>query len=126
MISAQADEIPLQRLQIVKGWTDASGQSHVEVVDVAGGDNGATVDLDTCEPQTAGSDTLCGVWTDPDFDPAAPAFYYARVVEDPTCRWSWRDCLSLPEGERPDLCTDSRMPETVSERAWTSPIWVSP
>jgi hypothetical protein len=126
VISAQADEIPLQRLQIVKGWTDASGQSHVEVVDVAGGDNGATVDLDTCEPQTAGSDTLCGVWTDPDFDPAAPAFYYARVVEDPTCRWSWRDCLSLPEDERPDLCTDSRMPETVSERAWTSPIWVSP
>ena len=126
VVSAQADQIPLQRIQIVKGWTDASGESHVEVIDVAGGDNGADVDLETCAPRTAGSESLCGVWTDPAFDPAAPAFYYARVVEDPTCRWSWRDCLSLPVDERPALCEDERMPKVVSERAWTSPIWVSP
>ena len=126
VVSAQADQIPLQRIQIVKGWTEATGQSRVAVVDVAGGDNGASVDPETCAPRPAGSDTLCGVWTDPDFDPAAPAYYYARVVEDPTCRWSWRDCLSLPEDTRPALCDDPRMPRTVSERAWTSPIWVSP
>lgn len=126
VVSAQADVVPLQRVQIVKGWTDATGQSHIEVVDVAGGESEAGVDLETCEPRSTGSQTLCGVWTDPDFDPAAPAFYYARVVEDPTCRWSWRDCLSLSEEDRPALCEDGRMPRTISERAWTSPIWVSP
>lgn len=123
--SADPDGVPLQRVQIVKGWTDAAGTSHVEVVDVAGGDNGASVDLDTCQPQPAGSDSLCGVWTDPDFDPAEPAFYYARVIEDPTCRWSWHDCLTLAPDARPDLCEDPRMPKTVHERAWTSPIWVT-
>jgi hypothetical protein len=123
--SADPDGVPLQRVQIIKGWTDASGASHVAVFEVAGGDDGASVDLDTCAPEPAGSETLCGAWTDPDFDPAVPAFYYARVLEDPTCRWSWRDCLTLAPDDRPALCEDPSMPKTLQERAWTSPIWVT-
>ena len=88
--------------------------------------DGASVDLDTCEPRGAGADSLCEVWTDPDHDPTLPTFYYARVIETPVCRWSWRDCLALPLSERPEICDDPTLPKTITERAWTSPIWVDP
>ncbi|MEM9174234.1 MAG: DUF3604 domain-containing protein [Myxococcota bacterium] len=118
---------PLQRIQIVKGWVDDAGAFHQSVVDVAGGpDAGAGVDPDTCEPEGQGAASLCSVWRDPDFDPARPAVYYARVLERPSCRWSTWVCLSLPEAERPDGCSDPRVPKTIQERAWTSPIWVGP
>jgi len=128
VVSAQMDPegVPLQRVQIIKGWTDATGASQISVVDVAGGDDGAEVDLGTCAPQTMGTTTLCGSWVDPDFDPGQPAFYYARVLEDPTCRWSWRDCIALDPADRPEVCEDESIPKTVQERAWTSPIWVTP
>ena len=113
---------PLQRAQIVKGWLDGAGERHIEVFDVAGGDNGASVDPLTCEPQGAGEQSLCGVWTDPGFDPDQPAFYYARVLENPVCRWSTRDCLALGK-DAPAVCTDGSLPETIQERAWSSPIW---
>ncbi len=113
---------PLQRVQIVKGWLDAAGVGHIAVFDVASAGTDASVDLDTCEPRGAGADALCGVWRDPQYDPSQPSFYYARVLEDPTCRWSWRDCLSLPTAERPKACDE--LPRTIQERAWTSPIWV--
>ncbi len=117
---------PLQRVQIIKGWLDSQGNQHIEVFDVAGEDTGASVDLDTCAPQGLGADSLCTVWQDPNFNPDESAFYYARVLENPVCRWSTRDCQSLAEDERPDVCDDPEMPKTIQERAWTSPIWYEP
>ncbi len=124
-ISALRDPqgLPLQRVQVIKGWVDAADMAHAEVYDVAGGDNGATVDPMTCEPQGEGADTLCTVWTDPDFDPTRPAYYYVRVVENPRCRWSVSDCQSLGD-MAPPICDE--LPTAIQERAWTSPIWYTP
>ncbi len=116
----------LQRIQIIKGWVGDEGGLHHRVVDVAGGDNGASVDPNTCEPQGAGEDFLCGVWRDPDFDPTRRAVYYARIVENPSCRYSAWDCLGLPESDRPSGCYGSPMQDVQQERAWTSPIWYTP
>jgi hypothetical protein len=69
---------------------------------------------------------LCGSWQDPDFDATVPAVYYARVLENPSCRWTAWQCLSLPKAERPALCDDGDRPWVIQERAWTSPIWYSP
>jgi hypothetical protein len=114
---------PLERLQIVKGWIE-DGERHERVFDVAGAGGTAGVDLDTCETTgTGGADSLCATWSDPDFDPARPAFYYARVLENPTCRWSTRQCLELSPEDRPPACSDPIVPKTIQERAWTSPIW---
>ena len=142
LVSALRDAMsaPLQRIQIIKGWVDpVSGDTTERVYDIAGDPgNGAAVDVTTCEP-TAGSDdagfgSLCGTWVDPDFDPAQPAFYYARILENPTCRWSRRwcndlslDCANADPASNVALacCTDA-LPPTVQERAWTSPIWYLP
>lgn len=119
---------PLQRAQIVKLWVDAAGTPHEAVIDVAGdAGNGASVDLATCEPQGPGADSLCAVWADPDFDPARPALYYARVLENPSCRWSTHLCNSLPADQREALgCGSLPVPATIQERAWTSPVWYTP
>jgi len=126
---------PLQRAQIVKGWVDASGQSHEAVYDVAGdADNGAGVDTSTCTPTGAGVDSLCAVWTDPDFDPQQRAFYYARVFENPTCRWSTLFCneqgidCSVPAAVPAEFaeCCNPAVAKTIQERAWSSPIWYRP
>jgi hypothetical protein len=125
---------PLQRIQIVKGWLEG-GEVRERVVDVAGTpDSGADVELPSCTPRGAGADQLCTVWRDAEFDPAAPAFYYARVVENPTCRWSARLCLAsgvdcrdpaaVPD-ELADCCREDHR-WTLQERAWTSPIWHAP
>jgi len=116
----------LQRLQIVKGWVDDDGIVHEEVVDVAGGPNDADVDPNTCTPRGAGHDVLCGVWRDPDFDPERRAVYYARAVENPSCRYHAWQCLGLPAGDRPGACDDDLMQDVQQERAWTSPIWYTP
>ncbi len=124
---------PLQRVQIVKGWIE-NGAPQEKVFDVAGGANGAGVDTATCETSGSGADTLCAVWRDPDFDPAERAFYYARVLENPTCRWSTRVCNAAGvQCDRPETigkgfggCCDERYPRFVQERAWTSPIWYAP
>ncbi|MCP3984212.1 MAG: DUF3604 domain-containing protein [bacterium] len=119
--------VPLQRLQIVKAWLGADGLFHQSVQDVAGdAANGASVDLGTCQPTGPGADSLCAVWEDPDFDSAMAAVYYARVIENPSCRWSTWHCLAIPEAERPDGCSDPRVPKTIQERAYTSPIWFEP
>ncbi len=125
VVSALRDPsgLPLQRAQVIKGWIDGGGVSRVEVFDVAGGDNGASVDPQTCEPQGAGTDSLCAVWTDPAFDPGQPAYYYVRVVENPSCRWSVEDCQALGDAA-PRVCAE--LPVAIQERAWTSPIWYSP
>jgi len=122
--TAGAPGHPLQRIQIIKGWVGSDGSFHQSVIDVAGNaDNGATVDPLSCEAEGEGFATLCGVWEDSAFDPQQDAVYYARVVENPSCRWSTRMCLSLPEGQRPDGCDNPRIPKVIQERAWTAPIW---
>ncbi len=138
VVSALADPgttaspgVPLQRIQIIKGWLGADGRQEV-VYDVAGNpNNGSDVDLETCEPRGSGSAMLCTVWQDPDFDPEAEAFYYARVLENPSCRWSHRACLAAgvrcdePESiaEGYEACCSETIPKVVQERAWSSPIW---
>ena len=125
----------LQRVQIVKGWVDAGGVSHEQVFDVAGDpNNGASVDTTTCTPSGAGFDSLCAVWDDPQFDPTQRAFYYARVLENPTCRWSTYHCnnqgidCSNPGSVPPEYseCCNPAVPKTIQERAWSSPIWYRP
>jgi hypothetical protein len=67
------------------------------------------------------------VWTDPAFDPARPAAYYLRAVENPTCRWSTHACNSLPPAKQAELhCADLGVPKTIQERAWSSPVWYTP
>jgi hypothetical protein len=124
---------PLQRLQIIKGWT-SDGEHHEQVFDVAcsdGGvvdpvthrcpDNGASVDLTDCSiSANVGAGELRALWQDPAFDPDQRAFYYARVLENPTCRWSTWDAVRAGVAPRPDLH------RTIQERAWSSPVWAVP
>jgi hypothetical protein len=131
--SEGAPGTPLQRIQIVKGWTE-QGEPRERVIDLASGGSDAGVDLATCERRGAGAASLCTVWTDPDFDPTAPAFYYGRVLENPSCRWSQFVCIaagvdcddpnSVPDGLR-GCCSEDHQP-VIQERAWTSPIWHTP
>ncbi len=118
--------MPLQVVQIVKG-TLVAGVPQIKVFDVAGNrSNGATVDVATCAPKGTGSDSLCGTWTDPEFDKTQPAFYYVRVLENPSCRWNTYLCNSLPAASRPAPCSDPELPKTIQERAWASPIYYVP
>ena len=116
----------LERIQIIKVWTDADGVFHDLVVDVAGGDSGAGVDPATCAPRGEGADSLCATWRDPDFVAGLPVAYYARVVENPSCRWTAWHCLALAPEDRPEVCASDRQPELTKERAWSSPIWYAP
>ncbi|MEJ2383023.1 MAG: DUF3604 domain-containing protein [Xanthomonadales bacterium] len=135
MVYALRDAIGanLDRIQIVKGWLDRKGKTHEKVYDVAwsagrepGADGklppvGNTVDIENANwTNTIGASELGTVWTDPDFDPEQPAFYYARVLEIPTPRWvvydAFRFGLEIPEGAE----------TTHQERAYTSPIWYTP
>jgi hypothetical protein len=114
----------LQRAQIVKGWAGEDGVYEQRVYDVAGsGADVGSVDLDTCLSDGAGHDALCGVFTDPEFDPSQRAVYYARVVETPSCRWNTYACNAATGADRPAGCDDPKFPKTIQERAWTSPIW---
>lgn len=116
--------VGLERIQVVKGWLDASGVAHERVFEVAKGDTPGTLD-DTCAAG-GGEDAMCLVWEDPDFDAAAPAFWYARVIEVPTCRWSTWECLDYPAEERPERCDSGEVPSAVQQRAWSSPVWYTP
>ena len=125
-------DAPLQRVQMVKGWIDDAGQTHENVVDIACADglqvdpatgrcpdNGASVDLSTCQYSAgSGATELKTIWRDPDYDQNQSAFYYVRVLMNPTCRWSSYDAIRL--GREPD----PSVPATIQERAWSSPTWV--
>jgi len=123
----------LDRIQIVKGWLDADGTTREKVYDVVWSDNrvpgrdgklppvGNTVDVANANwTNTIGAAELATVWSDPDFNPAQKAFYYVRVLEIPTPRWSTYDAfrfgVDLPEGA----------PTSTQERAYSSPIWYTP
>lgn len=116
----------LETMQIIKGWIDTDGVSHERILDVGQTDADLSVDPDTCVPEGQGAASMCGVWEDDDFDPTVPAFYYARVLEGPTCRWSAQLCRELAGDDRPPACDDPGVPRTVRERAWSSPIWFTP
>jgi len=116
----------LERIELVKGWLDAGGAWHQQVVEIARAAGTASVNVDTCERVGAGAASLCAVWQDDELDAAQPAFYYARVLEVPSCRWSTFTCNALPVAERPPSCTDPNVAKIVRERAWSSPIWYTP
>ena len=104
---------PLQELQIIKGWLDDEGRKHNKVTSVT-----------TATAQ--GSDaSLCAQYSDPDYSPLQHAYYYMRVVEQPTERWNAAQCRAMPADERPAACSNSA-PSEISEFAWTSPIWITP
>jgi len=137
LVAALKDPIGanLDRIQVVKGWLDAKGQLHEKVYDVVWGDAktrqpgrdgklpavGSTVDLATATwTNTIGDPELITVWKDPEFDPKLRAFYYARVIEIPTPRWTAYDAVRF--GAKP-------LPGTtmvLQERAYTAPIWYTP
>jgi hypothetical protein len=115
----------LQVAQVVKGWVDAAGKQHQKVFDVAGdAKNGASVDPTSCTPSGPGEKTLCAVWQDPEWKAGQRAFYYARVLENPVCRWSTRECNAIPAAEQPEGCADTTLQKVIRERAWSSPIWL--
>ena len=137
LVAALKDPIGanLDRIQIIKGWLDANGELHEQVYDVAWGDAekrqpdskgklpsvGNTVDVKNATwTNTIGDSELITVWKDPEFDAKQRAFYYARVIEIPTPRWTAYDAKRF-EVEPP---SGTRM--TVTERAYTSPIWYTP
>jgi hypothetical protein len=136
MVYALRDPIGanLDRIQIVKGWLDEDGKTQERVYDVAVSDGreidaegrcktpvGNTVDLEAANwTNTIGASELATVWTDPDFDPNQKAFYYARVIEIPTPRWT------AYEARRFGITMPPEVPMTTQERAYTSPIWYSP
>ena len=126
----------LDRIQIVKGWLDAAGETHEKVYDVAWGDAetrtpgpdgklppvGNTVDVKNATwTNTIGDPELIAVWKDPDFDPSLKAFYYVRVLEIPTPRWTAYDAKRYGITDVPD-----NVPMHLQERAYTSPIWYTP
>ncbi len=117
----------LQLAQVVKIWVDAGGKAHQKVFDVVGnGKNGATVDQKTCKRSGAGQKVLCTTWTDPQFKASEQAAYYARVIENPSCRWSTQLCNTLASANRPKGCDSKTTPKVIQERAWSSPIWYAP
>ena len=125
----------LDRIQIVKGWLDKKGKTHEQVYDVIWGDAearmpgsdgklpavGNTVDVKNATwTNTIGDPELMAVWKDPDFDPKLKAFYYARIIEIPTPRWTAYDA------KRFNVTVSKEVQMTTQERAYTSPIWYTP
>ncbi|MGE3529003.1 MAG: DUF3604 domain-containing protein [Methyloceanibacter sp.] len=123
----------LDRIQIIKGWLNQDGKTEEKVYDVVWSDDrkpgpdgklppvGSTVDVDNATwSNSIGAPELIAVWQDPDFDPSERAFYYARVIEIPTPRWT------AYEAKRFDVKMSEDVPMTTQERAYTSPIWYTP
>jgi hypothetical protein len=150
-VAAPDPGTPLQRIEIIKGWLDNSGAVHTKVFTV-NGDSSGPQPASNCEVPTSNEpEQLCATWTDPEFDSNQRAFYYARALENASCRWStWMcakkniDCTEIGAGtgEFSDdaagyegCCDISRDGvvysatnkfDTIQERAWASPIWYEP
>jgi hypothetical protein len=124
----------LDRIQIIKGWVDAKGQARERIYDVAVSDGrkigadgrarapvGTTVNLEKATfTNTIGAPVLAAHWRDPHFDPNERAFYYVRVLEIPTPRWTTYDAVHF------GVPRPTRVPATVQDRAYTSAVWYSP
>jgi uncharacterized protein DUF3604 len=153
--TARHPGLDLQRVQIIKGWLDSAGNTHERVYDVAGTpDNRASVDPNTCLPTGSGHKNLCTVWRDPEYNSRESAFYYVRVLENPSCRWSTLQCQAAGVNPFAENCADQAAEQTarlqdegavgdvygrccldpqqepfyqptIQERAWTSPIWIN-
>jgi hypothetical protein len=136
LVRAQRDPdwANLDRVQIVKGWIDADGTSKEKIYDVAVSDGraigpdgrarapvGNTVDIATATfTNTIGAPFLAAHWRDPDFDPAERAFYYVRVLEIPTPRWTTFDAVRF------GVPLPQEVPPVVQDRAYSSPVWYTP
>jgi hypothetical protein len=135
LVAARKDPLSgnLDRIQIIKGWLDDDGDTHEKVYDVVwagdrapGADGklppvGNTVDVKNATwTNSIGAPEMITVWTDPDFDPEERAFYYARVIEIPTPRWT------AYEAKYFGVDAPAESPMTTQERAYTSPIWYTP
>ena len=127
------DGANLDRVQIIKGWLEGTGQTQEKIYDVVCSDGraikksrceapvGNTVDVENATYTNGiGDPFLTAHWQDPDFDPAERAFYYVRVLEIPTPRWTTYDAAFFGI-DRP-----SNVPATLQDRAYTSPIWYTP
>jgi hypothetical protein len=128
------DGANLDRVQIIKGWLDEDGNTHERIYDVSVSDGreigadgrarepvGNTVDVENATFTNTVGDALIGTyWQDPNFDPDQSAFYYVRVLEIPTPRWTTYDAAFF-DIERPSI-----VPATIQDRAYTSPIWYTP
>ncbi len=146
----------LQLIQVIKGWLDQNGNTHEAVYDVAGSANtNSGVDPNSCAVTGSGFENLCTVWHDPDYEASQSAFYYVRVLENKSCRWSTRQCMAAGINPFAENCADQAQTKTqqlqedgaigdvygnccmdenkqpfysplIQERAWTSPIWLNP
>jgi hypothetical protein len=146
---------PIERVQIIKGWVDKDGATQERVINVLGTVHpGLGVDPQTCQPKAEGFTAACTVWEDPYYKPGQNVFYYARLVETPSCRWSTLQCqtagvspfsqdctiqkdranaLALEAGASGpvyDNCCRLASQEpfyspVIRERAWSSPIWIT-
>jgi hypothetical protein len=128
------DGANLDRIQIIKGWLDDNGETHEKIYDVAVSDSrdigsdgraleevGNTVDITSATyTNTIGNAMLAAHWVDPDFDPQESAFYYVRVLEIPTPRWTTYDAAFF------DMPLPDNVPAIIQDRAYTSPIWYTP
>jgi hypothetical protein len=128
------DGANLDRIQVIKGWLDSDGETHERIYDVAVSDGrkvgsdgrcktpvGSTVNVETATySNTIGDPVLATYWEDPDFDASESAFYYVRVLEIPTPRWTTYDAVYF--GVEPP----KNVPTTTQDRAYTSAVWYTP
>jgi hypothetical protein len=128
------DGANLDRIQVIKGWLDAKGETHERIYDVAVSNGrkidadgrckapvGSTVDVPNASySNSIGTPLLGAYWQDPNFNPKERAFYYVRVIEIPTPRWTAFDAKFY------GIQMSKEVPMTLQERAYTSPIWYTP
>ena len=135
VVAAMRDAVeglPLAELQVVKGWISPDGQPGEKVLGLAKASSAGRVDPATCATSGGGAESLCARWSDPDWHVGDRAWYYARVLENPSCRWSQKLCVAAGVrcddpatiGKGYEACCAATHQPVLQERAWSSPIWV--